>query len=453
MLGAAGVGLLSQANLFATIFTIMGSLGMVNSMMQQVSFLREKKDSQNQSKIQSTVLVSQLILSFVITLILLFTTPLLPSILFKNNSSELKYGLICIILSLPLTVVSSNYIEGFFTAYNRFDLYVKASSWATIFGVISFIPAVYYWGILGAMTNVLASAIFLFLFFLYYVSKIERLENIFRIQFSRSAFKSLFKDGTINLVCVVFLTSISLLLRNLIIRNYGLAENGIYQLSLSMTAYYTPFLTNPLWVKYFPSISAKGICDETKQVIQSTLEFIILATSFIVLMIMMLPDLIIYILATAEFAKAKYYLPIQLVGDIWYFIFFAYTTLQLAKREMVQYLFGWIIFSVIQYVLAWIMIPHIGILGVSFSYALSCFIVGSIALYRFHEILASPTYESKHIKMLSICMVLVILSGVSVYFNYSVIYRFALLLVFVLGYLYFSKKTTLTYFKYKNEPN
>jgi len=387
-LGVAGVGLVGEANQFLLLITTLGSLGMVNSLMQQMSLYRENNDEKSLQLVKGTVLTSQL--SFLIIFALVVSIAYKPITLFFFNSQSSDFSILILIIciSSPLNVLASNYIEGFFTAYHRFDLYIKASSIATILSLVLFIPAVYFWKVEGGLISIVTGEVVLFLLFLFYVVKLEKLKNVFVFKFDRSIFKLTFRDGTVNLFCSFMAGFSGLLLRQMVIKNTGEFNNGIYQFCLSITAYYTPFLTNLLWAKYFPVISAKRITDETKEIIQNTFLFIVVASSVVIIGLLISSELVIRILATKDFTIAQRYLPFQFLGDYWYFIFYLYSIFLLAMRLIKRYLIMWVAYLALQYVLAKVLVVFWGLTGVIAGYSISSMVLGLVSVWFFLKIIS-----------------------------------------------------------------
>jgi len=391
-LGAAGVGLLSQANLFFTLLASVGSLGLVNGLMQRMSYYKEQGNVAELLKVKGTTLIAQLLTLAILIVPLLFFIGPLNRYLFNTADTAFYADMFFLLLGIPVSVITSNYIEGFFTAYSRFDLYVKGSSFATILSLLLFFPFVYFWGIHGAIIHIWVNVFILFLLFLYYVKKLVDYKDVFVFRFDRTIFNGIFKEGIINLACAALTSLVALLIRNKIVHQQGETENGIYQIVISITAYYTPFITNPLWANYFPVLSAKGVTKETEHVIHSTLKYAIIASSAVCMIILTIPELLIRVVASPQFLKAIDYFPLQLLGDAWYFIFFIFGIYLLSQRRVRQYLFIWTVFLVIQYIVAALLIGRLGVKGAAIAYSSACLIIGLYALYEFGKLISRKEF-------------------------------------------------------------
>lgn len=396
-------------------------------MMQQISKHRESGNAEQLRSIKGTVLVSQCISLGIMVAVLLLTLHQLGVFLFNNATGTYGGVLALIIITAPLNVLASNYLEGFFVGYHRFDLYVRASSITTILGLFIFVPCVYFWGVKGGLINIAVGEASLFLLFLYHLLKIETWKEIFVFRFNRSLFKGMFTDGMINLICGSLQILFSLLVRQLILSQKGAFFNGIYQFSTSITAYYAPFITNMLWAKYFPEISAKGMTETTAKMLEHTILFISLATAGVITGMMVYPQLMIRILASAEFLESQKYLALQFAGDFWYFIFYTYTVFLLAMRTTRKYLIVWLLFLATQYVGVKLMMGYRGIEGVMIAYAISSALMGLAALYHFGLILGKHISFSGTYLIIFTLFLIVAAQSALTYNASPVIYRIGVL--------------------------
>lgn len=252
-------------------------------------------------------------------------------------------------------------------------------------------------------------------------------KDVFVLMFDRAVFKKIFKEGIINLSCAALVNLVALLIRNQIIHQIGEKENGIYQIVISVTAYYTPFITNPLWAGYFPLLSARGINKETQHIIQNTLKYAIIASSAICLIVLTFPELLIRILSSAEFLKAVEYFPLQMLGDVWYFLFFIFGIYLLSQRKVKQYLVIWIVFLTIQYIIAEVLISRLGVKGAAIAYSASCIVVGVYAVYEFRKLISKRDFI-KVLKILFVSVLFLATLAISCLYGVTPIIKLAVLI-------------------------
>jgi O-antigen/teichoic acid export membrane protein len=374
-LGAAGISLASQANYLSLFLAAACSLGLVNGMMQRMSYTREHNLTEYKSDVQSTVLYSQLFLCLISIAIYLLFTQIINKQIFGEAGKTLNVYLIVLVIFVPFSVVSSNYIEGYFFSYGRYELYTRASIWASIVGFVLFIPALYFWGIEGAIVSIGINNAVLFVFYLVYVRQIEALRNIFHFRFNKKVFLEILPEGLVNLFYGALVPFSALLIRGLILKYEGPYENGYYQICTSITSLYIPFLTNPLWAKFFPEMSAKGITKESSTFLYDTLLFIVGASVFCILGLFVKPDWIIVILSSHDFINSLKFFPSYFLGDFFFNIVFFYSVYLLALRKVREYFFIWCFFFIFQYIFSRILLQNYHALGVAYAYTLSGFMV------------------------------------------------------------------------------
>jgi O-antigen/teichoic acid export membrane protein len=114
ILGAAGLGLYSQANYLSLFLTSICSLGLVNGMMQRISFNRERARYEEQKQMQATVLTTQLFLLVFAMLLSLLLVGIINKELFSETDKHLNVLILMLFGGSFFTVLSSNYMEGFF---------------------------------------------------------------------------------------------------------------------------------------------------------------------------------------------------------------------------------------------------------------------------------------------------------------------------------------------------
>jgi len=193
---------------------------------------------------------------------------------------------------------------------------------------------------------------------------------------------------------------------------------------ISVTAYYTPFITNPLWASYFPLLSAKGVREETQRIIKGTLVYTMLACSVVCGIVLTIPELLIRILASPQFLKAKQFFSLQMAGDIWYFVFFIFGIYLLSQRKVKHYLVMWMCYLVIQYVLAQWLIARLGVNGAPLAYSISCLAIGLYAILEFGKLLPRSDF-SKILELLGVCFVFVTGLAACCWYNIPVAIKIA----------------------------
>ena len=72
-------------------------------------------------------------------------------------------------IALPLGVFATNYCEGIFLSFNRYDLFVKASNPAGLLAIVPFLIAIYFRKTEGIIWGTFFTMIIMFAFFFCFV--------------------------------------------------------------------------------------------------------------------------------------------------------------------------------------------------------------------------------------------------------------------------------------------
>jgi PST family polysaccharide transporter len=263
---------------------------------------------------------------------------------------------------------------------NRYDLYVRAAITATVTGLIAFVPLVTLKGIDGAFWAIFANSACLFLSYLYFVSKVMPLRKVFRFGFEWRVLRRLLKFSFVMLATSSAGYAVTLLVRRQIISTLGLSANGIAQVPLAITAYYTPFLTNGLWGRLHPATSASGDTQAARAELATILRFIVIFTTAVVVSVLLFQEFLVKLAYSAAFLDALKLLPIQFIGDFFYFIAFTVSVYVLAMPRLRIYLVCWLAYYVVLAASSLLLLPAWGLRAFPIGYALSGAIFGSLAL-------------------------------------------------------------------------
>lgn len=335
-LGAAGVGLLSQGNQLSLLGITLGSLTMAVGVITR---LKAKTDEAAKRRMLGTAFTVQLTLSLTMVLFALAAPELVSTLVFGETGHALKC--IAVMLGVPLAVMASGYLEGILFGSDRYDLYVTAAVGATILSLACFIPLVELKGIDGAFWAILANGACLFVCFLACTLRIRPLRELFRLGFDAAEFKALLKYSFVILATTGLGYVVNLFLRRHILLTLGAEANGIAQVPLAMTAYYTPFLTNALWGRLHPIAAEKGDVPEARHELVQALRYTMLFATGIIVSVLLLQEKLVQLTYSTAFLDALPLMPIQFLGDFFYFIAFTYGVYYLGVGRLRTYMLGW----------------------------------------------------------------------------------------------------------------
>ncbi|MBP7415043.1 MAG: hypothetical protein KA831_00180 [Pyrinomonadaceae bacterium] len=378
LLGTAGIGILAQANQILLLGTSFGSLGLVNGLINRLSFNYANNDDKKTKQLFSTIFTAQLIAIVVLMTIGIIGARPLAAYFF--GSAENSNYFIITLLAIPFSVVSTNFIEAIFFARNRYDIYTKAGIWATLLGQLTVIVLTYYFGLTGAFFGILASSVLLFLFYILYLNKVETFKNVFSFGIEKSNFKDATSHGFVNLTYGALVPLASLVIRTFLIDDSGVSANGIYQVPIALTAYYTPFITNGLWARLYPKVSAVKDPKEVDGEITASVRQSILVVTTFVLLLLVYPEALVLISYSSDFLPSVEVMPFQFAGDLGYFVLFNVGVFALALNRLRVYFGFWFIYYAALILASYLLIPGFGVKGAALAYLICASAVGTFAM-------------------------------------------------------------------------
>jgi O-antigen/teichoic acid export membrane protein len=125
----------------------------------------------------------------------------------------------------------------------------------------------------------------------------------------------------------------TLYLRSLLIKRFGVAANGQYQVAYAISSSYLPFITNAIWGYFYPAMCALQNKDDINRELNQFVRFALFASTGIAALCVIFRYYIILVLYSKEFLPAHGLLAIQAVGDIFFILFYLLNTSLLARRK------------------------------------------------------------------------------------------------------------------------
>jgi O-antigen/teichoic acid export membrane protein len=386
MLGTAGVGFLSQAGQIQILGITIGSLAMAVGIINRMGAIGPANRAR-EGRLLSTAFTSQLTVSGLL---------LGGAIVFSRQLSHLAFGVgpgtplpvssrdvLAVVFSVPLSVMASGYLEAVFFGGGRYDLYVRASVMATILGLIATLTIVEVWGLPGAFWSIFASSAFLLTAFLLYVRRVRPLTELFRFGFDWSEANALTRFSVAILVSGALVPAARLWVQSKVIHSFGIDANGLLAVPFSVTSYYTPFLTNALWGRMYPSITQVGAAPAARRELAAALRLTVVMATAAIAAILFLKDILVPLAYTRAFLPAARLLPAQLTGDYLYFVALPFTVYTLGIARLRVYLAAWVSYSIAAVAACIVLIPWLGLVAVPVGYGIANGIGAAVALAWF----------------------------------------------------------------------
>lgn len=381
VLGTAGVGFWSQATQTQLLGISIASLSMAVGIINRMGTIGPHNRARER-RLLSTAFTSQLAVSLILLAGAIgFSRPLSHTLFGANalaHSPISSLDVLAVVFSVPLSVVASGYLEAVFFGTSRYDLYVRASIWATLLGFAATVTMIAVWRLPGVFWSIFASSALLMTAFLAFVRRVRPLGHLFHLGFDRIEASALVRFSVAMLISGAFVPTARLWVNAKVIGSLGIEANGLLAVPFAITGYYTPFLTSALWGRLHPAIARVGATREGRHELTVALRLTVgMATSAIVA-ILFLKDILVPLAYSRAFLPATELLPAQLLGDYCYFVALPFTVYALGLSRLRIYLAAWLSYSGVAVIASIVLLPRIGLLAVPIGYGISA-AIGAVA--------------------------------------------------------------------------
>lgn len=379
-LDTAGVGLLAQANQLLLIGVTLASFAMGPALVQLLSRAIAQGDAKRQSQLIGTALATQCGLSVVVVLAGLASMPSLIDHVFGGGQSP---ALVLYTLSaIPFAAIVGGFCQGYLFSHTRDDLYVFASIAGTIIDLLIFTSLVYARGILGALAgNAIQFALTCGIFMIV-IGRTSPAISPFRPRFHLATAREFVSISGLVFIVTLAAYATHLLIRSMVIQILGLTSNGIYQVAVSLTAAYSPFITNGLWTRLYPETCKLGDSHESRKNLHAAVCVSSLSAAAIAMALMIFPSQIIRIIYTESFAPAAGILPLQLAGDFFFISAQPFLAYMLGTANNKTYMMIWVTYFFCLFALSIRFATWFGLPGLSLAHLCSGMIILLLAAWR-----------------------------------------------------------------------
>lgn len=366
-LGTAGMTLLSQFNNIIQFSTNIASGGVMHGVTKLSAHFDYSRTR------QKIIVHSAFIISAICTII--------PSLIIFLNADTIALTFFYDIKFSPILKASgilifsmalNNLLLSFINGIQEYNKYIFLNIISGIISAAFILPAIYLYGLLGAIWAQYLSSVITTTITIIYIKK--HLPSFRRLTFSKAISKRLITFGLMLLVASSTTPLVKILSRNIIIEYCSLNEAGWWDGIGKISNTYTSLIISTISLYILPKISKTTGIDLLNKEIKISLKQIIPLVLCGSLFIYLSRDYIISILFTKDFSGMKNLFLYQCLGDVFKIIswFFAITIMM--KEQVKQYIFLEIIMAFIIITNMYIIIPKMGITGSTLIYAINMFI-------------------------------------------------------------------------------
>ncbi len=321
-LGPEGVGLFAQLFGLQTLAAGVVPLGLQVAALRYFALYRTG-DPQRQARFVSTSARLFLWLSAGATVLCLVF--LKPIALWATGSAVHMVLLIPPILGIPFLVQTQTWLT-YVQAGLDMRAYSRALMVTSVLALAVLAPLVLIWGLKGAAIHLFVFAIVSWAVARWTAVKAmgpELRRAMDKAPFDRAAVASMYRFGFANLPPFVLGMVFPFVLRAQIVRDAGLAQNGIYQALFAISTQYLAIPVNAMTAYSFPRISQLHDRDEINKEVNNATRVAVLFSVAGILAILLTRDLVIRVLYSSRFMAAVPLFPLQMVGDLFKSVFYA----------------------------------------------------------------------------------------------------------------------------------
>jgi hypothetical protein len=369
-MGTAGIGLLSQGSQLQLLGVTLGGLGMAPGLMNRLNTDEYKLKSEGGDRLLATAFTSQMIASFLLLAFgAIFISRLSASVMGSPNE---RLHCMIALAGIPFMVIATGYTQCIFLAQGHYTYFLKANLIANFLSLIAFFPLVKYFGIDGAFISLLVSSVCMAVFFTTLVSPLVSIRKLFSIGLDLPILRSLLRFCFVSLSTAAIQYAGLLFFRGALIKKMGPETNGLLQFPIAIVAYYSPFLTDMLWVRFYPQMTRElsrekgGVA--ARETLLKALTFILVLQTVMGLWILGLRDVIVRVTYSKSFLGASDLLAASIPGDLLYFIAFTFSVYFLAGNRLKVYFVAVSAYFIGVPLIGRLLIAHLGVWSYPVSY-------------------------------------------------------------------------------------
>ncbi|MEL4014804.1 O-antigen translocase [Dryocola clanedunensis] len=380
--GPSGMASLGQLQNLVTFIN-----GFVSSQVSQGinRYSSEYKQNYEEAKYYWRAAVKlSIVACFFIVCIGVVCSPAISNYLFNN---KMYFWIVILALSVvPLNVINNIFL-GVLNGLGEHNKFFIANACTILSSVVSMVLLVYYFGLVGAListalNNAISGILLLaivrrcewFKFKYWFGSVAPKYNKEMRNYFAMGIIGAL--TGPISLILV----------RSIVTSELSQDYAGYWQAVFKISEAYLAVLTTALTVYYFPRTAAAKTIDEYLSTLKVGAMVVVPCAIVFSSIIFLSKDMVIHILFSQEFIKAKELFLFQNIGDFFRISSWLFATILLAKGYFKTNAFLEVFFSLLFPCLTMWFIKAIGFKGVSLAYLITyvSYFACVVVIYSLH---------------------------------------------------------------------
>ena len=359
IIGPAGIALLGQLNNFSSILLGMANGGINSGITKYIS---ENKEDDARVKVYiSNALRITLTCSGIVGLFLIFLCkPLSRFVLFCED-----YYYVYIIFGFTILLFTFNsLLISILNGYKQFKLYVRASIFGTIAGLIYSILLVTTWGLPGAMINAVTFQSVMVFVTLYMCRKMPWMKkDYFKEKMDIPVIKKYLGYSIMTFTTLAVLPVSQMILRGYVISDLSATDAGIWEGMNRISSMYLNIITTSFSVYYLPRISEINDSIELRREIIRCYKVIVPLLLGISIIVFFSKHFILWLLFTPDFYPMEALFVWQLAGDIIRMCAWLLSYILVAKARITLFITTEIVFSITYLSLCFLFLHFNGLVG------------------------------------------------------------------------------------------
>lgn len=377
-IGPSGLALIGQ---FQNILQIMMTLaqGGINSGVTKYTAEYNSSDENELPSLWSSAAIITLVCSGVIGLLSIFLSSYFSRAILHSSD----YSYVFLILGVTFSLFTLNQLLlSIINGLKEIKLFITINITQSLYGLVFSTAMVILWGLEGALLALVTNQSVVFLIVVMRLRRHHRLKlSNFLKGFDLSKAK-LLSSYTLMALTSAFTIPLS----NYVVRNY-IGESiswdaaGYWQAISYISSMYLMVVTTALSTYYLPRLSEISCTLELKRELRQGYKVIIPIVCVLSLSMYFCRGIIVWLLFSSEFEPMLDLFLWQLIGDVIKISSWLMVYLLLAKSMTKEYIFTEVFFSLLFTAFSIVLINFFGLIGVTYSYAISYFLYFTIVIY------------------------------------------------------------------------
>lgn len=382
-LGPSGMALLSQFTNFTQLTGNIASGGIANGVTKLAKHGHSKKQL---GIIISSSLIITVISSLTITLFLFLFADLLSEKILHDSSftSVIKYTGFFLFFS-ALTNFSLALLKGL----KNYKDFIRTNMLIVISSISFLIPAIYFWGIKGALWAILLTFLTTGIYCIKFLD-VKYTKPVF----STTIGKLLLGFSTMLIVTSIITPLSQIFVRNIIIENCSLIEAGWWDGVKRVSVNYLSIATATISLYMLPTASSLTNYIDIKKEIKNYFILVIPMITIASGTIYLSRYWIINILFSTEFKPMESLFLYQCVGDVFKMMSWFFSVLIIMQEKVRIFIAIELTMGIVILSSAYIIIPWMGITGSTLSYLINNIIYFSLTSTLFYHSIMKKSHRS-----------------------------------------------------------